>query len=344
MINDYLQGINNATAGQTADVNTATQDLSTLQAGAGNLPQKLKDALNTKLNNNKDIINQQADTMGAYFNSGAEARQKYQNIWDPFEKAKLVEQQKTMALKPYDVLSGVLENRMGTVNDIVQSGIGGWQGATNAATTKLQAAQANLANALQAYQLASTQQSAEDQARAQAAAAEESKRQFGISSGQEQQKINNQVSQFNKEFALKQITASDGTNTKLADKTKAAWNDAVGSAVNENGYVNEQGVWNYINQNQGMLEKQGINVQDLYTAHAKMVGNRTVTATAITSPKSTSSYANTQMDLNTGKIVGNPVTGPIVLQPGQPGYADLSKLQYLQGQNANPYGIKLGGK
>jgi hypothetical protein len=193
MINDYLQGINNATAGQTADVNTATQDLSTLQAGAGNLPQKLKDALNTKLNNNKDIINQQSETMSNYFNSGAEARQKYQNIWDPFEKAKLVEQQKSMALQPYDVLSGVLENRMGTVNDIVQSGIGGWQGMTNAATTKLQAAQSNLANALQAYQLASTQQSAADtEARLQAQNAE-SARQFNLTNtqAQEQQKISN---------------------------------------------------------------------------------------------------------------------------------------------------------
>ena len=276
MINDYLQGINNATAGQTADVNMATQDLSTLQAGAGNLPQKLKDALNTKLNNNKDIINQQSETMSNYFNSGAEARQKYQNIWDPFEKAKLVEQQKSMALQPYDVLSGVLENRMGTVNDIVQSGIGGWQGATNAATTKLQAAQSNLANALQAYQLASTQQSAEDQARAQAAAAEESKRQFGISSGQEQQKINNQVNQFAQDLAARLKTSGAGNDT--ASKTAAAMKMAMDYATDAVGNLNPDKMWQYINMNMGVMASNGIDVNQLWAAQARAKGTPASTA------------------------------------------------------------------
>lgn len=212
-VNDYLQGINNATAGQTADVKTASQDLSNLQAGGGNLSQKLKDALNTKLNNNKDIINQQSQTMSNYFNSGAEARQKYQNIWDPFEKAKLVEQAKSMALQPYDTLSNVLTNRMGTVSDIVNSGVSGWTGLENAATTKLQAAQSNLTNALQAYQLASSQQSAEDQAKAQAAQAAEQARQFGITSGQGQQQID-----INKFIANKPDKGSGGglTGTDLS--------------------------------------------------------------------------------------------------------------------------------
>ena len=170
-INDYLNGINQATSGAQGNVTAAAKDLSNLQAGAGSLPSKLKEALNTKLNNNKDIISQQADTMQNYFNAGPQAREKYQNIWNPFTKASLVEQQRTMALRPYDVLSGVLENRMGNVNDIVNAGVSGWQGLTNAASTRLGAAQNNYGNSLANYTTAIGQQQAAD-------TAAEQKRQF----------------------------------------------------------------------------------------------------------------------------------------------------------------------
>jgi hypothetical protein len=150
-INDYLSDINQATAPEKAAVTQASTDLANLQAGAGSLPSKLKEALNTKLNNNKDIINQQADTMGAYFNAGPQAREKYQGVFNPFQKAALVQNERTMALRPYDVLSGVLENRMGTVNDLVQSGIQGWQGLLNAAGTKADTAKSLLSNAMSSY-------------------------------------------------------------------------------------------------------------------------------------------------------------------------------------------------
>lgn len=205
-ITDYLQGIDRYTAGPKADVSNAAKDLATLQEGQGSLPAKLKEALNTKLNNNKDIINQQADTMQTYFNSGAVAREKYQDVFNPFEKAKLVQQERSMALRPYDVLSGVLENRMGQVSDIVDSGIQGWQGLVNAASTKAELAKSNLSTALQSYMNAASQQQAADQLAYQIAQAQEASRQFGITSGQSQQQINNQVDQFNREFGLKQKT------------------------------------------------------------------------------------------------------------------------------------------
>jgi len=198
-INDYLSGINQATAPAQANVNAAAADLANLQAGAGSLPAKLKEALNTKLNNNKDIINQQADTMGAYFNAGPQAREKYQDVFDPFKKASLVQNERTMALRPYDVLSGVLENRMGQVSDIVDSGVQGWQGLVNAAGTKAELAKSNLATALQSYMQAVGMQENEDTRNLQAsqfdrsygldlAKFKESQRQFDIQSSIERSK------------------------------------------------------------------------------------------------------------------------------------------------------------
>jgi len=330
-INDYLQGINNATSGEKQDVNIATQDLSALQTGAGALPAKLKEALNLKLNNNKDIINQQSATMESYFNSGAQAREKYQDVWNPFEKAKLVQQDRSMALRPYDTLSGVLENRMGDVADITKAGVEGWQGMVNAATTKLGTAKDMLSTALQSYLKAADQQSAADDMAFKIAQAKEASRQFEQNYGLDLMKRNDQVDQFNKQLALSKLKLSGSGNGASAENTLSAWQKAVNAATDPaTGLVNEQGVWNYINQNQDMLKKAGVNVDDLWSAHAKLVGSQPKTAAATTAPKT--GYASTQLDLSTGKIPSSTVKSD-VLQPGDPGYADLSKLKYLQGYN-----------
>jgi hypothetical protein len=211
-ITDYLTGINNATTGEKTDVKTASADLSNLQAGAGSLPSKLKEALNTKLNNNKDIINQQSATMENYFNSGANARAKYQDVWNPFEKAKLVQQDRSMALRPYDTLSGVLENRMGQVSDIVTSGVQGWQGLVDSATTRLGTAKDMLSTALQSYLSAADQQQAADDMAYKVAAAQEATRQFEKNYGLESRKVDVNESQFAQSLAQKSSGNGDSIN------------------------------------------------------------------------------------------------------------------------------------
>jgi len=271
-IQDYLSGIQSATSGAKQDVSNAAKDLSTLQVGAGALPAKLKEALNTKLNNNKDIINQQSETMQNYFNSGAEARNKYQDVFDPFKKAELVQQERSMALRPYDTLSGVLENRMGDVNDIVQSGIQGWQGMVDSASTKAELAKFNLSNALQEYMQAADMQQSADQMDMQQS-------QFDKNYGLDVQKFNESVRQFDKEYALKQLQLSGGTGGKNAENTLSAWQQAVESGTNPDGSVNEGKVWNYINQNDSMLRKAGVNVDDLWSAHSRLADSQKSTTT-----------------------------------------------------------------
>lgn len=177
-ITDYLTGIDRFTSGEKQDVQTASQNLADLQTGAGSLPNKLKEALNKKLNYNKDIINQQSDVMQQYFAAPSAARAKYQDVWNPFEREKLVAQERTMALKPYDTLTGVLNQRMGDVADITTAGVQGWQGMVDAASTQLNAATTRLGTALQAYQIAGGQQSAADELALSVAQFNEANRQF----------------------------------------------------------------------------------------------------------------------------------------------------------------------
>lgn len=279
-INDYLQGINNATSGEKQDVQTATTDLSALQTGAGSLPAKLKEALNLKLNNNKDIIDQQSSTMQNYFNSGAVAREKYQDVWNPFEKAKLVQQDRSMALRPYDTLSGVLENRMGDVADITKAGVEGWQGMVNAATTKLSTAKDMLSTALQSYLKAADQQSAADDMAFKIAQAKEASRQFNESYGLDLMKRNDQVSQFAADQALKLRLAgmsSKGSTTedKTATAMQLAQEWALNPATGTGTYADK--LWSYIDQNMDIMKSNGVNVQSLWDAQARAKGQAPAT-------------------------------------------------------------------
>ena len=336
-IADYLSGINRATEGQKTDVSNAAKDLSTLQVGAGSLPSKLKEALNTKLNNNKDIINQQSETMQGYFNSGAQAREKYQDVFNPFEKAKLVQQDRSMALRPYDTLSGVLENRMGTVADTVTAGVQGWQGLVNAATTKAELAKSNLQTALSSYFKAADMQSAADDMAFKKAQAEEASRQFNLNYGLDVKKVDNQMDQFNRELALKAASMRNGSGgLSQADKDKLTaqtWTKIMEDSKGDLGQV-----WNQIHANEGIWNGAGVNVQSLWNQWKANGGGQPSPAPQQSQISKLfgggNSYANTQLDLSTGKVVGNPVAPVSVkLKPGDPGYAPLSNKDYLKGYN-----------
>jgi hypothetical protein len=106
---------------------------------------------------------------------------------------------------------------MGTVSDIVGSGVSGWQGLVNSATTKLDSAKSMLSTALQSYIQAASQQSEADQAAEQV-------RQFEKNYGLDLTKINNQVDQFNQEMSLKKNNASS-SSTKTNQALSALQKD-----------------------------------------------------------------------------------------------------------------------
>ena len=118
-----------------ADINqyyndpTLEQARATASGDAGNvanmtksinlLPYKLRDAINEKLDYNKDLITQKNDAMSNYFAAPSEARVKYADIWDPAKREALVARDTSQALVPYSNLQDILSGRMGSINNLV---------------------------------------------------------------------------------------------------------------------------------------------------------------------------------------------------------------------------------
>jgi len=150
-VEDYLTEIEKRTAVPKAEMEQAGKKYAELLGGSSTLPYKLKEALQKKLDYNKDIIQQREQVMADYFTAPARAREKYQNIWNPFVRERLVQEAKAQALQPYGVLSDVLEQRMGQVADIVGQGVAGWQGMVQTAGALADLAQKKYTNALNEY-------------------------------------------------------------------------------------------------------------------------------------------------------------------------------------------------
>jgi membrane-associated HD superfamily phosphohydrolase len=323
-ITDYLSGIDRYTSGEKQDVTTAATNLANLQTGAGSLPSQLKEALNKKLNYNKDIINQQSDVMQQYFAAPSAARAKYQDVWNPFEREKLVAQERTMALKPYDTLSGVLDQRMGDVADITTAGVQGWQGMVDAASTQLNAATTRLGTALQAYQIAGGQQSAADELALSVAQFNEANRQFNAT-------MEMNKDQFGQQMDLEKLklakSGSGGLTSgeKASKATNEAWDEALSMGMNEDGTINEWKVWNHINQKQGIWAKQGVDVQALWNSHSALKRQYPGATSATTTTPVKNNWSGNQMDLTTGRIPYQPAASTS-LKPGDPGYINGSDL------------------
>jgi hypothetical protein len=92
------------------------------QSAASLLPQKLREAVMAKVDYNRDIIEQQNKKQAEYFAAPSVAREKYQNIWNPFEREKLVTQERTQAYAPYATMTDILAARTGSLSDIINAG------------------------------------------------------------------------------------------------------------------------------------------------------------------------------------------------------------------------------
>ena len=118
----------------------AQRQADTYQSASALLPIKLREAVMEKLDYNKDLIEQQNKAMSEYFAAPSRAREKYQGIWNPFEREKLVTEERTQAYAPYATLTDILGQRMGSISDIIGAGTAGFQAATTAAQSAATAA------------------------------------------------------------------------------------------------------------------------------------------------------------------------------------------------------------
>lgn len=124
----------------------ASQNAVNYASAASLLPDKLKQAIQEKLNYNKDIIEQKNRAQSEYFAAPSAAREKYQDIWNPFQREALVSKARTNAYLPYANMVDIQNQRMGTIADIINAGTGAFGSAVTAAQGGAELARQNWAD------------------------------------------------------------------------------------------------------------------------------------------------------------------------------------------------------
>jgi hypothetical protein len=119
--------------GAAREAETAGTTAVNYQSAAGLLPQKLREAVMAKVDYNKDIITQQNKAQAEYFAAPSAARAEYVDpessnyIFNPFQAEALVAQKRSLAYQPFANLTDILGQRLGTLGDIIQNGVGAFQ-------------------------------------------------------------------------------------------------------------------------------------------------------------------------------------------------------------------------
>jgi len=119
---------------------TAANQAATYQSASALLPAKLKEAIQSKLDYNKDLIEQKNKAMSEYFMAPSKARETYAGIWNPFQREALVAKERAMAYQPYANLQDIQTQRMGSIADIISAGTGAFNAATSASQSAAQIA------------------------------------------------------------------------------------------------------------------------------------------------------------------------------------------------------------
>jgi hypothetical protein len=265
-VSDYLTNIENYISGAKQDVEETTQAVADVSGAQPGLPFKLREALQKKLDYNRDIIEQQADVEADYIAAPARAREKYQDVWNPFARERMVAEERAQAYKPYAVLSDVLGQRMGTVSDIVGQGVAGWQGIVNQANVLNQSAQQKLAQAMDEYQMAAQMQQAADQLEMQEKNYQLALDKFGFQ--QEQFEWEKPWQEKMWQYQLDKPYPGGGTSMGMNDadlKAYNVWNDLMAQTGGD-----EWQVWSALNRDQGALRAAGVNVDALWRWHADL--------------------------------------------------------------------------
>lgn len=139
--------------------NQTAQTATNYNSAASLLPSALKNAIEQKLNYNKDIIDAQSKAEANYFAAPAQARAQYQDIFNPFDREALVAQSVANAYAPYQSLTDILGQRQGNISDIVNAGVGAFNSQVSAEQGAASIAQNNLQNLMaKAQNLASAKE------------------------------------------------------------------------------------------------------------------------------------------------------------------------------------------
>jgi len=104
------------------------------------------------LNYNQDIVGPLDEASSAYFSAPQVGREKFQDIFNPFEREKLVSQYVGNQAIPMLGYSSILGQRMGTQQDFIGAGTGAYTAEANAKAVAAQLARQNYQDLLGEYQ------------------------------------------------------------------------------------------------------------------------------------------------------------------------------------------------
>jgi hypothetical protein len=134
-------------------VSSAMSNYTNLASGQATIAETLKQKALEAYKNNEDIVKPLDTATADYYNAPSVAREKYQDIFNPFTREKLVSQYTTNAGLPMQALSNVLGNRMGRIDDLIGSGTNAYKAQVTAAQDAVQQAQAEYDNLLKEYEI-----------------------------------------------------------------------------------------------------------------------------------------------------------------------------------------------
>lgn len=123
------------------------------QAGEYSVADILKQKLTEAYGANKDIIENLDKSVQEYFSSPSAARVKYQDIWNPFQRESLVSQYTSNAALPMLSNANLLGSRMGGIENMISSAVGGYQATSARKQAQANAAQQKVQNLTNLYQL-----------------------------------------------------------------------------------------------------------------------------------------------------------------------------------------------
>ena len=123
------------------------------QAGEVSVIDTLKQKITEAYSSNQDIIQKLDQAITGYLPSPAVGREKYQNIFNPFQRESLVSQYVANQATPMLTYSGLLGQRMGRIEDTLGAGVRGYQAESQAKQAKAQQAQQQYQNLMNEFQL-----------------------------------------------------------------------------------------------------------------------------------------------------------------------------------------------
>ncbi len=144
------------TAAQTA-AQTALGTAGEVEAGGATIGDILKDKATEAYGASQDIIGQLDVASQGYLGAPQVAREKYQDIFNPFARENLIQQYTSNQALPMMGLQSVLGQRFGSIGDIIEKGTGAYQAQTTAAQNQAQLARQRANDLFQQYQLQQAQ-------------------------------------------------------------------------------------------------------------------------------------------------------------------------------------------